>query len=174
MSQMEIDYNSVAAFERSRQAERSVFSAGTFMIVLLGVFFIVLMIGLAAGVAMYQATANNQIDTNNARMQAGLLASNIHANDGASALGTGEGPEGRSLVLTKRVDGNAYELRIYLYKGYIVEEYSVAGSEYTPERAQPLLQSKSFDFQLRGSLLTLSTDQGSTNVALRSYQGGSS
>lgn len=173
MSNMEIDYNSVAAFERSRHSDKAGFNARSFTVVLLAVFFIVLMIGLAAGVAMYQATANNQIDINNARMQAGLLASNVHANDDASALGVGEGPEGRSLVLTKYAGDDSYELRIYLYKGHIVQEYSLTGSEYTPSRAQALLESDSFSFQLHGSLLTLTTDQGSTNVALRSYQGGS-
>lgn len=174
MSPVQVDYNSVAAFERSRLPEKKGRSSRIFTVVLLAVFFIVLMGGLAAGVAMYQAVANNQLDTNNARMQAGLLASNVHVNDTYDALGTGNGPEGRALVLTERLDTGSYEMRIYLYKGQIVQEYSIAGSAYTPERAQPLLASKTFDFELHGSLLVIHTDQGSTNVALRSYQGGAS
>jgi hypothetical protein len=63
-------------------------------------------------------------------------------------------------------------MRIYLYKGQIVQEYSVAGAAYTPDRAQPLLKSTSFDFELHGDLLVIHTDQGATNVALRSEQGG--
>ena len=169
----EINYNNVASFETSKRPQNSGKSIRVFTVVLLAVFFVVLMTGLAAGVAMYQAVANNQLDTNAARMQSGLLASNIHANDSVNALGTGNGPEGRSLVLTKEdAEGQKYEMRLYLYEGHIVQEYSITGSAYTPERAQPLLASNTFDFELFGNLLVIHTDQGATNVALRSYQGG--
>ena len=173
MSTMQIDYNSVASFERTKQPRSRVRGTHAFAGVLLAVFFVVLMAGMAAGVAMYQAVANNQLDTNAARMQAGLLASNIHANDSENALGTGNGPEGRSLVLMKcDADGQKYEMRLYLYQGKIVQEYSLAGAAYTPERAQPLLTSNTFEFELYGKLLVIHTDQGATNIALRSYQGG--
>ena len=174
MSSLEIDYNSVASFERSKTIDKKTSGTRVFTIILLAVFFVVLMTGLAAGVSMYQSIANNQIETNMARMQSGLLASNIHANDVANSVGTGEGPEGRALVLTDRINGESYEMRIYLYQGQIVQEYSVAGAAYTPARAQPLIQSSTFDFELYGSLLVLKTDQGATNIALRSYQGGAS
>ena len=173
MSVHEINYNAVASFEKAKAPERKSSAIRIFTVVLLAIFFVVLMTGLAAGVAMYQAVANNQLDTSAARMQSGLLASNIHANDEDDALGTGNGPEGRSLVLTKQdADGNKYEMRLYLYEGYVVQEYSVAGAAYTPERAQQLLASNSFDFDLYGNLLVIHTDQGATNIALRSYQGG--
>lgn len=173
MSVVDIDYNAVTAYERSKAPEPGIGSSRAFTVVLLAVFFVVMMGGLAAGVSMYQAVANNQIDTNKARMQSGLLASNVHANDSANALGTGNGPEGRALVLTDTAeDGASYETRIYLYKGNIVQEYSVAGAAYTPDRAQVLISSSTFDFELYGNLLVIHTDQGATNVALRSNQGG--
>lgn len=175
MSAREINYNSVASFERSKRPQDQSSNIRIFMVSLIAVFFVVLMTGLAAGVAMYQSVANDQFDTSAARMQSGLLASNIHANDEAGALGTGNGPEGRSLVLAKRdADGDRYEVRFYLYQGHVVQEVSMAGSAYTPERAQQLLASDTFDFELYGSLLAIRTDQGTTNVALRSRQGGAS
>lgn len=175
MSGLEINYNAVASYERSQKPQTKSASNRVFTLVLLAVFFVVLMAGLGAGVAMYQSVANNQLDTSVARMQSGLLASNVHANDEENALGTGNGPEGRSLVLTKRdADGGRYEMRLYLYDGHIVQEYSIAGAAYTPERAQPLLASETFDFELHGSLLVIRTDQGATNIALRSFQGGAS
>lgn len=172
MSALEIDYNSVASFERSRAPERRGLSSRVFTIALLVIFFMVLMSGLAAGVAMYQAVANNQIDTNNARMQAGLLASNVHINDAYNAIGVSQGPEGRALVLSNEIDGSKYEMRIYLFEGHIVQEYSPSGVQYSPGRAQPLLESSVFEFEQYGNLLVIHTDQGATNIALRSYQGG--
>ena len=173
MSSIDVDYNAVTAYERSKISDSKVRSSRVYTVILLAVFFVVMMGGLAAGVSMYQSVANNQIDTNMARMQSGLLASNIHANDSMNALGTGNGPEGRALVLSKEdADGQKYEVRLYLYQGHIVQEYSVAGAAYTPERAQPLLPSTTFDFELLGDLLIIHTDQGATNIALRSRQGG--
>ena len=170
----EVDYNAIAAYERSKSPLiKKGRNTRSFTALLLAVFFVVLMAGLAVGVAMYQSVANSQLEENAARMQAGLLASNVHVNDVANAVGTGNGPEGRSLVLTERdEDGSVYEMRIYLYRGNVVQEYSLAGSAYTPERAQPLVSSSTFDFALRDNLLVISTDQGATNIALRSYQGG--
>lgn len=81
------------------------------------------------------------------------------------------GPEGRSLVLGEETDAGSYELRMYLYDGNVVEEYSVAGAAYTPTRAQVLFKSSTFEFELDGKLLTIITDQGKTEVALRSWQG---
>ena len=172
MSALEIDYNSVASFERSKLPESRGIATRVFTVALLAVFFVVLMTGLAAGVAMYQAVANNQIDTNRARMQAGLLASNVHANDVAGSIGMNRGPEGRSLVFSETIGSETYETRIYLYQGNIVQEYSLSGSEYTPARAQPLIESSTFDFEQHGNLLVIRTDQGATNIALRSDQGG--
>ena len=94
MSVLDIDYNSVASFEKSKLPESRGVAARVFTVLLLAVFFVVLMTGLAAGVSMYQAVANNQIDTNRARMQAGLLASNVRANDVAGSIGSSSGPEG--------------------------------------------------------------------------------
>ncbi len=173
MSSIDVDYNAVTAYERSKISDSKVRSSRVYTVILLAVFFVVMMGGLAAGVSMYQSVANNQIDTNMARMQSGLLASNVRSNDTAGALGTGNGPEGRALVLTEKADdGSVYEMRIYLYEGKIVQEYAVAGAAYNPERAQTLLESSQFDFRLRGNLLSIYTDQGATNVAMRSSQGG--
>lgn len=173
MSADDAGFKAIAQIESPDMRSPKTKSSRSFTVVLLAVFFVVLMTGLAAGVSMYQSVANNQIDTNQARMQAGLLASNVHANDVENTIGTGNGPEGRSLVLsTHSADGDSYETRIYLFEGQIVQEYSIAGSAYTPDRAQPLIKSKTFDFELHGNLLVLFTDQGATNVALRSYQGG--
>ena len=173
MSVSKIDYNSIAAFERSKQPPKRSRNISRFATALIIIFFVVLMIGLATGVTMHQAVTNNQSQTNAARVQASLLANSVHANDTANALRTGNGPEGRALVFAKDGDnGRSYEVRLYLYEGSIVQEYSIAGAAYTPERAQPLLASSTFEFDLHDDLLVIRTDQGSTNVALRSYQGG--
>lgn len=169
---LDISYATVEAFERSKGRSDGRGSSHLFMVVLLAVFFVALMAGLIVGVSMYRYAAQNHLETDNIRVGTGLLTSYVKANDRENVVGVGEGPEGKSLVLTERLDSGTYELRIYKHQGKIVQEYSVAGSAYTPARAQALVNSNSFDFSVSGKLLTITTDQGTISVALRSSQGG--
>ena len=65
------------------------------------------------------------------RLATGLIANSVRAADSVDAVGAGKGPEGRSLVLTERLDSGTFETRIYAYQGSIVEEYALtdAGAE---------------------------------------------
>lgn len=171
-ARLDISYSTVEAFERSKGKRGGKRTSHLFMIILLAVFFVALMGGLVLGVTMYRHAAQTQMETDDIRTGTGLLASYVKANDRTDALGVGEGPEGKALVLTERLDSGVYELRIYEHEGKIVQEYSMAGTAYTPARAQELVESDTFDFSLEGNLLTIKTDQGSMGVALRSPQGG--
>ena len=171
-SGLDISYSTVASFERSKGKPDGRGSSHLFMVVLLAVFFMALMAGLIVGVSMYRYAAQTQMETDSIRVGTGLLTSYVKANDRENVVGVGEGPEGKSLVLTERLDSGTYELRIYKHQGKIVQEYSVAGSAYTPARAQVLVDSDTFDFSVDGKLLTITTDQGVIGVALRSSQGG--
>ena len=170
---MNVDGATLEAFAKAQRAlahRRS--SSRLFTVVLLAVFFIALMTGLAAGASVYSAAAGAQMETNAARMETGLLASIIRANDAADSVGEEAGPEGKALVLTERLQSGTYELRIYKYQGAVVQEYSIAGTPITPSRAEELVESDAFDFSIDGSLVTVTTDQGSIDVAMRSVQGG--
>ncbi len=170
---MNINYAIVSAFERSKdEGKTNRSSTRLFTILLIGVFFMALMGGLASGVLMYKHVSDVQANVDDMHLQSGLLANVIHVNDSVFSVSKGEGPEGASLVLVEEINGNAYETRIYQYRGYIVQEYAVGGREYAPGRATRLFESQTFDFQFDGELLTMTTDQGTFDVALRSWQGG--
>lgn len=173
-SQLDISYSTVEAFERSKRRDGKETSSHLFMAVLLAVFFIVLMGGLIVGVSMYRYAAQTQMETDDLRIGTGLLTSYVKANDRADVLAVGNGPEGPALVLTTRLESGDYEVRIYQYQGQVVQEYSVAGSSYTPERAQKLIESDTFEFQISKRMVTITTDQGETAVVLRSSHGESS
>lgn len=102
-----------------------------------------------------------------------FLANNVRSIDGTSAVWVGTGPEGNSLVLMEYLPNGNYETRMYLYKGNIVQEYAVAGTPYEPGKAVKLSKSSKFDLAYRNGLLTIVTDQGRTDIALRAMQGGS-
>ena len=172
MRNMDINYAVVSAFERSKRTTRREASSRTFTVALMAVFFVALMAGLAAGVSIYRSVATIQSSANDMRLESGLLANSVHVADAANAIEVGAGPEGDALVLVERLDNGTYETRIYQYQGNIVQEYAIAGRDYSPDRAQVLAPSTTFEFSYEDNLLTVKTDQGSFDVALRSRQGG--
>lgn len=169
---MNVNYAIVSAFERSKeQGKKQKSSSRLFAVALMCVFFVALMAGLAAGVIMYKHVSNTQQDVNATHLQSGLMANIVHVNDNLQSVTTGEGPEGKALVLVERINGGTYETRVYQYDGSIMQEYAISGRDYAPTRATRLFDSETFDFSFDGKLLTITTDQGSTSVSLRSDQG---
>jgi len=169
---MNINYAVVAAFERSKKPEKHRAPARLFTLALLAVFFCALMGGLAAGAGIYSSVVQTKSYTDDVHVQAGLLANTVHMNDSVYAVERGEGPEGPALVLVESLDTGTYETRVYQYKGTIFTEYAIAGRPYNPTSATPLFASKAFEFTFDGELLSMTTDKGTLDVALRSTQGG--
>lgn len=139
---------------------------------ILGVFFVAMLLALISGVMVYQSISGNIDKANTAREGAGLICNAAHANDADGAIAVGQGPEGRSLVIVEKTADGTYETRFYLSDGKLLQEYSVAGSPYTPENASVVTTTSTFDFTYQDGLLTVSTDQGTAETALRSLEGG--
>lgn len=143
-----------------------------FPVLLLCVFFVALLLALIAGVAVYRHVSDTQNANVSRREGVELIANIVRANDAKGAVATGQGPEGKSLVIVENLDSGTYETRLYLYKGKIVQEYSLSGTAYTPAKASEVTESSRFDFTYGDGLLTVTTDQGTCEVALRYLQGG--
>lgn len=143
-----------------------------FPILLLCVFFAALLLALTVGVTVYKSTSDTQNRVNAQRESLGLITNAVRANDSTGAIATGEGPEGKSLVIVESLDSGTYETRLYAYEGRILQEYSLASSPYTPEKASVVADSNTFSFSYANGLLTVTTDQGTAEIALRYTQGG--
>ncbi len=147
-------------------------SGKAFQRILLVVFFIALLLALVAGVSVYQSVSAVQTQNNAEREGVGLICNVVRANDAIGSIAAGKGPEGKSLVVVERLDSGTYETRFYLYEGKIVQEYSLASNQYTPEKASEVTESSTFDFAYANGLLSIYTDGGTSEVALRNMQGG--
>ncbi|MGN0035338.1 MAG: DUF4860 domain-containing protein [Coriobacteriales bacterium] len=139
-------------------------------IVLCLLFVLALLAALMAGSAIYRSVLAQKNSVDDSRVALSLLSGYVRANDTAGAVGQSQGPEGPSLVLAESDQTDTYETRIYLYEGAIMQEYAIAGSPYSPQTATRVVDSNTFSFDYRDGLLTLSCDQGTARVALRSVQ----
>ena len=168
--QFDIDYAIVSAFERSKRVDEKPASSHAFTIALMAVFFVIMMGCLAAGVTMYSNVSALHAQANDIHLQSGLLANTIRVNDAAAAYEVGTGPEGDALVLVERMDIGTFETRVYHYQGAIVQEYALAGRPYNPANATKIVDSSTFEFAFENDLITVTTDEGTWQVALRSPQ----
>lgn len=159
---------SQAPFSEAKRSQAAGSSGHMFTALLFALFVIALLLAVVAGTNVYRNLNDVRSGADEARLGLTLLANNVRANDAADAIAAGTGPEGRSLVLVERLDSGTYETRIYRHKGNIVEEYALADAAYTPEKAVVICPSDVFDFSYGNGLLTITTDQGSADVALRS------
>lgn len=155
-----------------RQPRSSQGTMRAFTVVLFAIFVVVDLLAIMAGTRGYQALHQAQATQEARDLSLGPIVSAVRANDASSAIGRGQGPEGESLVVTEALDSGTYETRFYLYQGSLVEEYALAGSPYTPEKATALAATSSFSFDYQGGLLTVTTDGGTASVALRSETQG--
>lgn len=162
---------SLVSTERGKESQ----SAGRLFTILLFVMFIgVLLLAFMAGTSVYKSLSVMDNTANEKRAALSLLANSVRGNDALKSVGVGEGPEGESLVLTEYFQSGTFETRIYLYKGEILQEYTLAGTDYMPSRAISIVPSKTFafDYDPDNGLLSITTDQGTSKIALRTLREG--
>ena len=152
---------------RSSEARDGKARGRAFITLLFAVIALFLLLALLVGTSAYRAANDVRSSSDNTRLGLSLIANSIRATDGTDAVGVADG-----LVLTEHLGNGDYETRLYAYQGAIVEEYTRAGTAFTPEKAREIVRSSTFDFTYTDGLLTVHTDQGSTSVALRSVRGG--
>lgn len=151
---------------QTRGAAQHVFTAALFLL-----FVGALLLALVAGVGVYRRVHAAGAAARDARLAGALVANIVRSKDATGAIRLEEAPGGgQSLVMTERLASGTFETRLYLQDGALVEEYVPAGTPYDPARATELAQTARFEVALdvAASALTITTDDASTRVALRS------
>ena len=141
-------------------------------LVLFALFIIVLLIALVAGVRAYSSLVTEGEDANEHRFANGLITNSIRAMDTYGSIREGEGPQGPSIVMMESTDAGFFETRIYLWQGEVILEFAPSSEPYTPTRGTKLLDSDTFEFTLDPDLLTVTTDEGTTDISIRANGSG--
>lgn len=125
----------------------------------------------ALGAGLYGRLAASRAANDQVRASLGSLVTRVRASDVAGAVRVEDGPEGDMLVLADAAGG--YEIRVYLSGGQLLEQLCAPGADPDPEAAQPLAPAREFSARwAQPSLLRLTVDGVSADVALRSAGGG--
>lgn len=137
-------------------------------LLLFALFIGALLLTLVAGVRVYSQLVTDKSESDALRYANGLIVNSVKGADAFDAVLAGDGPEGRSLVLVERTDSGTFETRIYGFEGKVLQEYSPEDAPYGPENAIEVMDSQIFGFTFDGSLLQVTTDQGTTDIDLMS------
>ena len=126
---------------RSSEARDGKARGRAFITLLFAVIALFLLLALLVGTSAYRAANDVRSSSDNTRLGLSLIANSIRATDGTErAVGVADGPEGLALVLTEHLGNGDYETRLYAYQGAIVEEYTRAGTAFTPEKAREIVE----------------------------------
>lgn len=157
-----------AATPAKKAAGSTEATKGIAPIILFALFVILLLLTLVSGLRSYASEVASSNDSKATRLSVGFLANTVRSFDSAGFVCTGNGPEGEALVLAEHTPAGVFETRIYAYQGNLLQEYALAEAAYSPESATVLFPTDEFSFSVDGDLLTIQTQAGTANVALRS------
>lgn len=144
---------------------------GLYTIGIAALFLVGFLLLVVLGARSYRDTVEVQNGNMETRSLLSYLATTVKGNDTAGAVSFEQGEAGDILILTDEASG--YAIRIYRHNGDLVEEYSAAGSQLSPENAQVIGPTEVFSVEQTGEdMLRVTTDAGQLMLHLRSKGGG--
>ena len=155
---------------RGARPEAGGSAKGIAPVLLFALFVVLLLLVLAMGLRSFAAEVTASNASKDARLSVGFIANTVRGLDSTGFVRTGEGPEGKALVLVEHVSVGDFETRIYKHDGNLVQEYAPADAPYSPEAAVAMFPTEKFEFFVERGMLTVDTDQGDASVALRSVR----
>lgn len=131
-------------------------------------FIICLLLVLIAGAKAYKSLVSADNATKVTRFAEGIFENSVRACDEAGSVKRGTAFEGDMLVLSQTTKAGVFETRFYLYQGTLMQEYVSQSSPLNPDLAVPVMQTQEFSFLYKNNLLTITTDEGTAEIAVRS------
>lgn len=126
------------------------------------------------GAGLYGRVVQSQNQNETQRSCLSYVVSRVAAANTAGAVFVEDGPEGDMLVLAEPGDDGEYETRIYVYDGFLCEEYGTADQDLNPEAAMKIGEDETFTLcWLEDDLLQVTTSSGSVKIAVHSGGGQS-
>lgn len=145
-----------------------------FTVILFAMVCISLILIMAMGSNGFRSLVLGKEANTQTRLLSTAIATDIRLEDETGAITRATGPEGDALVMTEHTDTGTFELRYYVSDGWLVKEYIVAGSPFSPTTAAKVAPTSTFTFDIKDNLLTFETDEGTNRVFLRSKQADTS
>ena len=145
-----------------------------FVFILFGIFAILVGTVLLLGVNNYKSLIKRNKEAYNERIAIDYIAEKVRHNDTLGGVSVSDffvKKDGIStLHLYQEMEGDRYETRVYYYKGYIRELFTLEGIEVQPEDGNPIMKAKDLSFSFKNQQLTIvSIDDDGVQSSLALY-----
>jgi hypothetical protein len=96
----------------------------------------------------------------NTRVAMNYLSMQIRRSDTKGSVRIDGSPRGDCLVLSKDIEGEIYETRIYFYAGYLQESFSPAETPFNEEYGFEIIQLDSFAIKRENNMIEIELSSG--------------
>lgn len=153
--------------------ERSVATAAALL--LFAVFAVGVLCVLLGGAQSYRRLTLLDAAAYDSRTCAQYLTSKLRQAPEAGGVQIAAFGDGDALVIPQTVDGEDYVTRIYCHKGWLMELYSIAEGEFSPEDGEKVLPASGLTVARQQDLLLMEITDGNgqnlrMKVALRGWE----
>ena len=142
---------------KNRTAKHSIDKV--FVFLLFGLFAILIVIVLLLGVNNYKSLLNRNNEAYNERIAINYIAEKVRHNDIADGVSVGDFIQKNDSISTlymyQKINQERYVTRIYYYKGYIRELFSLNGMEVQPEDGNTIMKASDLSFSIHSRQLTI-------------------
>jgi hypothetical protein len=107
---------------------------------------------LLSGAGAYRRLSQRDKEDFQRSTCAQYVATKLHQVDDCVTVGSFGGQD--ALLISQELDGEEYLTRIYCFNGYLMELFSAADADFSPEDGERVLPLKDFSLSLEGELLT--------------------
>jgi hypothetical protein len=143
-------------------------ATGAITLALGAMFAAFMLLAACAGAAAFAHAQQTNNAVSAQRSALSLITNQVKSADATGAVRVDATQFGPTLVLTDQTGAGAFETRIFLDGGQIVEQYAAAGAELDSALATQIEASDTLNFELEQGKLTVTCAQGQATIALRS------
>lgn len=129
-------------------------------LLLFAVFAIGVLAVLLSGAESYRGLTQRDDASYDSRTCAQYLASKIRQAPDPNAVGISDFGGADALQIAQSIEGEIYVTRIYCYQGWLMELFSTAEGEFSPEDGEKVLPASSFSVTQQRDLLLISITDG--------------
>lgn len=123
---------------------------------------------LLTGAKVYRTLVQRDETVYDSRTCSQYLASKLRQTPTPDAISVSEFGESEALIITQVMEEDTYVTRIYCHNGWLMELFSVAQGEFSPEDGEKVLPASGLKVTQQGDLLMISvTDGNGEHLQLR-------
>lgn len=124
-------------------------------LLLLGLFALSILGVLLTGAGIYQRLTRRDQESYDSRTCVQYVATKVRQAYSPDCVAVSEFGDGECLVLTETIENQQYWTRVYCWDGWLMELFTVADGNFSPEAGEKILPVEKLCFHLENGFLTV-------------------